>query len=570
MKKIICYTSKLAAGSSRDVSFEELLLDETWAAGQLEFPESLYLEIGNINTKLAVKQNYEFLLRAAKKYPILAVGVSSENNTSSHSIVTCLQNNSSSYKKNIWNNFCTDCYIIGKYQQELLDCDSFNTAIETLLSSVSNLFGLEAAAAQLQKMISHSPEYYAIDDNTRPILIYRGDSTCYNQLNVFADELVKAFIDCGQQIEVFDIQKEGADALTKYIGRHFKAIIGIQTYLFSIMMQDKTTNLHDLVIAPKFNLILDHPAWLKEHITHGPENYYLLSHDRNYIRFAKKYYKNIRDCFYFAPAGIPPKNSSKDDSLDLPAAASKLYDISFIGTYYDYRHILGLIKSQDRQLRFLTAHLLQEMKSHPDLPAETALENILRNQNISLSDEEFLNLFYKTRYACFCVTYYYREKIIRTLLNADITIHVYGDSWMISPFADHPRLVIHPALTPAENLLVMQQTKVSLNIMTWHKDGLTERILNAMLCRSAVISDKSVSLEEYFTDRENIVLFSLEHLEELPSKVRNLFADENLLRKIAYNGYQKCRQEHLWLHRAAYFLQILENRISDSPMKEDL
>ena len=101
-------------------------------------------------------------------------------------------------------------------------------------------------------------------------------------------------------------------------------------------MQDKITNLHDLIVGPKFNMILDHPVLLKEHIQAGPKDYYLLIHDRNYLAFAKKYFKNIKDCFLFTPGGIIAKCSD--------APVEKKYDISFIGSYYNYRPIISNIK----------------------------------------------------------------------------------------------------------------------------------------------------------------------------------------------------------------------------------
>ena len=45
-------------------------------------------------------------------------------------------------------------------------------------------------------------------------------------------------------------------------------------------------------------MILDHPAWMKEHIDNGPKDYYLLLHDRNYLSFVSRYYKNVRKSFY--------------------------------------------------------------------------------------------------------------------------------------------------------------------------------------------------------------------------------------------------------------------------------
>lgn len=54
-----------------------------------------------------------------------------------------------------------------------------------------NLPDLEKAVTYLKKMIARASEYYEIDDNTRPILVY-GSKVCYEQLVLFASELASA------------------------------------------------------------------------------------------------------------------------------------------------------------------------------------------------------------------------------------------------------------------------------------------------------------------------------------------------------------------------------------------
>lgn len=536
MDKIICLSPHLPPGAKLNISFLELLLDDTLAEGTLQFPDTLYNEVGTLNTKLSAGQNYEFLLRAVRKYPLELVGTASQTANLSH-------------YENPWDAFRTDCYIVGKYQQELLTSGYFNPVVETLLTAAAALSNSKEAVNWLEKMISHAPEYYEIDDNTRPILIYKGTDTCYDTLNFFAEELASALRLCRQRVEILDLEKEGNQALTGLIDQHFKAIIGIQTYAFSVMMQDKTTNLHDLVHAPKFNMILDHPAWLKEHMAHSPANYYLLIHDRNYLTFARKYYPNVTGCIYFPPGGSLPSDAPAPD---------KLYDITFVGSYRDYRERLNIIRTYDRKHRRLAARYMRILKEHPNDPAEKAFEQTLEYYCLDLNEEDFFNLFFEMRQVYFCIMLYYREKVIRTLLDAQITIHVYSNSWENAPFAKHPCLIIHPALDSKSSLTVMQQSKISLNIMSWHKDGLTERVLNAMLCQSVLVSDKSKILEEEFSTKTAAVLFDLAQLSKLPEQIKSLLADEDTMNLFASNGYQAAKTHHLWLHRARQLLQLLE------------
>ena len=125
MQEIICYTTYLPLGKEQNISFLELLLDENWANGEIVFPEKIYGNIGDFNHKLVAKQKYEFLLRAVQKYPLKAVGISNSDN--------CTFSSSSS---SLWDDYCTDCYIIGKYQQELLASGYFKSAIQTLTESI--------------------------------------------------------------------------------------------------------------------------------------------------------------------------------------------------------------------------------------------------------------------------------------------------------------------------------------------------------------------------------------------------------------------------------------------------
>lgn len=533
MDKIICYTSLLPPDQEKQLTFWDILLDDRWTEGGFHCPDELYHEIGNINQKLHAKLSYEFLLRASQKYPITAVGCELS--------VTDIGDE--------WECFRTDCYVIGKYLEHLRDHNYFDSIVMVLLEQANQMPWKKEGITFLENMISHSPEFYEIDDNTQPILLYRDTGICCNLLNLFIEGLGEALQKCHQRVEFFDATVEGKQALTRYIGQHFKAIIGVQTYFFAIMMQDKTTNLHDLIHGPKYNIILDHPGWMENEIKQAPKNYYLLLHDRNYINFASKLYHNIAGCIHFPPAGMLP------DSSFIPMER-RIYDISFIGSYRNYRERLGIIRYYDKTYRHMVAHYLKIMRQHPDYPGERALEQALKKYNIPYDDAKFIQLFCDMKQAYFCILLYYREKIISTLINAGIKVHVFSESWQNFSLINHPNLICHPKVDAGESLQIMQNSKISLNIMSWHKDGLTERILNSMLCQSVVLSDQSTALQEQFIDGQDISLFSLENLSVLPQQVNSLLADNQKLTEMAMNGYRKALANHTWTQRAEQLIEL--------------
>lgn len=409
----------------------------------------------------------------------------------------------------------------------------------------------DAALAFLDKMLSHSPEYYTIDDDTQPILLLTPPNTCYGVLQFFIDKLAEALRSCHQRVIIInDDNEDNFVSLIPFIGYHYKAIVGIQTYAFSNISFDEaaSTNLSNLIHCPKFNIILDHPIAIKDYAMHGCNDYYFLLHDRNYLSFSKQYYRQVKECFYFPPAGVSPQHA-----LLLP----KKYDITFIASFHNYRKILHTIYTLERPFRFWAARLIHILRHAPNLPTEVAFQQVLSHYNIRLADASFLELFYQFRDIGRCVIYYYREKVIQILLDAHIQIHVYSDSWQNAPFSEHPYLIRHQEISMEDSLSVMQQSKISLNLMSWHKDGLTERVLNSMLCHSVVLSDRSTRLEEEFVDGEDIILFDLLQIEKLPEQITKLLSDTNKLQRIAENGYKKASQGHLWIHRAQQLLHII-------------
>ena len=547
MSEIICYTTYVPEGTKQNITFFDLLLDENLASGTIVCPKEVYEKVGPLNTRLKAKQTYEFLLRAIREFPMWVVGDIPSVPNETVELVDIIR---PTVADSLWDEFCTDCYVAGKYSKELMENQLFNPVVQTLLGCIPSLSNPEDGTQWLEKMLSHAPEFYEIDDDTAPILVYRGDDTCYNQLNTFADELAKALKTNRQRVEMFDVGKEGVASLIRYKGRHFKAVVGVQTYLFSVKMQDKITNLHDLIVGPKFNMILDHPVLLKEHIQAGPKDYYLLIHDRNYLAFAKKYFKNIKDCFLFTPGGIIAKCSD--------APVEKKYDISFIGSYYNYRPIISNIKSFDKKTKRIAARFLMELRHNVALPSEAALKNVLGYYDISLNDEEFVNLLFELRYVFFGVMYYYREKVIRTLLNSGLTLHVFGNTWDNWPTKNQSGLIKHPAVSGKKALETMRNSKISLNIMAWHKDGFTERIANSMLSGSLVVSDTSTSLTELFEDKKDLLLFDLSNLNTLPDMLKELLSFDETLTKITVSGYEKALQNHLWQNRANELLNIID------------
>lgn len=381
----------------------------------------------------------------------------------------------------------------------------------------------------------------------KPILIYKGSDICYNILNYFAEQLGNALEQLGETVHYYDVEKEGLSGLSQFVGQKFTAIVGFQTYAFDPYLTSRNCFLHDLIGGPKFNFQFDHPIWMKAHYERVPKDYYILTHDRNYIRFVKRYYPGVKDALLLPPGGTLP---------DIPADMTKKdKDLVFVGTYTDYRQYFPVIKNSPKGIRYLANAFLLEMKKHPNQTAEAALSEVLKKRGANLTDQKFLDLFDSLKPMIYCIMSYYREKTIQTLLDQKIKLTVYGKSWEKSPYAKSNHLMIRPEVTPAESITELTSAKASLNIMAWHKDGFTERIANSMLCKSVVITDKSSCLEEQYRDGEELLLFDLTELSSLPERIRELLKDVAERERIAENAFGRAFREDAWKSRAALLLE---------------
>ncbi len=380
-----------------------------------------------------------------------------------------------------------------------------------------------------------------------PILIYTGSDVCYNTLNIFAYQFGDALQKLGCDVIYYNVEEQGLPGISEFVGRKFSAVVGFQTYAFDVFLPSRNVFLHDLMEGPKFNFCFDHPVWMRPHLEKVPRDFYVLTHDRNYISFVKEYYPAVTDALLLPPGGM---------MLD-SGETEKTKDLIFVGTYSDYRNELKFLDSLQGEEKELATAFYQQMKDSPNVTAEGSLQAVFEQRGAEYTKEELLNMLDRFKHLIYGVMFYYREKVIETILGAGIEITVYGDSWKESPFAGKSSLHIEPAVFGDDYLKELLSAKLSLNIMAWHKDGFTERIANSMLQNSVVVSDKSTCLEEQYVDGEEIVLFDLAKLELLPARLRQLLTDDSTRNNIAQKAYNRAANEDTWNSRAELFLTYL-------------
>ena len=149
------------------------------------------------------------------------------------------------------------------------------------------------------------------------------------------------------------------------------------------------------------------------------------------MKFIRRYFPQISGVHLLPPGGRRSAAGGTDQE-------ERPLGIIFLGTYRDYRDGLSDILALPQKERFLAVHYLAVMRRQNVLTPEEAFGEVLRRDNMCLSDTAFLQLFSRMKFVIQIVMYYYRENVIRAILDSGFQIHGYGDTWKESPFADHP------------------------------------------------------------------------------------------------------------------------------------
>ena len=378
----------------------------------------------------------------------------------------------------------------------------------------------------------------------KEILILKTDTAGGGILSHMADCLAEALKANGQAVEIFSYNDKNMGDIVSYIGRDFDAVIGFHNTLMGLYLDSQKRFLFDLIGKRKFNFWFDHPMTFYEMSQALPSDYCVLTLDRDYRDFVNKYFEAVKEAYFFPP-GADMHFESKE----------KEYFISFLGRYHDYRQRLKELLSIKTPEKYVLFDAFMRMKKHPGESAEKSLRAVLGKRYGDVTDEFFLNWFLRVRLLILTVSGYYREKVVKTLLDAGYRVDVFGADWEKAPFASDPHLVIHDAVSALSGENVYAKSEISLNVMTWHKDSFTERIAGIMLGGAAALSDSTGYLKENYVNEEEILLFDLEHIDRIPDMIEK---NKSRLKQISEKGRKKTIENHTWNVRAKELLKLME------------
>ena len=487
----------------------------------LLFPREVIQRTGAFNARLRAQTSFELLCRLVRETDSCILLESEREPDAANRMVNTETDTTD-------DRAYTCAYIIRQHLQHLHALGLMEQVFLIFSEAMQEEGVFPVFQQNMNVFLANEKEFEYIARQTAPFIVLRGNNdACGGVLQQFADDLCVGLAEAGQAVIGVDKQFEEYERLQNMV---CKGVVGFQASALNI---DYFKNMH----CPKFQFWFDNPLYFAKNLWNLPQDYWILCQDAGYAALIQKYFHTVNSV-QFPPGGKMGENVQIERS----------YDIIFVGSCAE----------DDSEILEGNARIFYDyMLEHPLLTFEQGLLALLPAEDVE-DKMFFVRTMDALQPAARMVIGHYRLAVISTILEAGFTLHVYGDGWENYRGAGRERLVIHPQVTVEESLEELSKAKIGLNIMSWHKDGMTERIANIMLSGAVCLTEETAYLREHMKDGEEIVCFQLDKLSELPSQIAWLLDHPEERERIAGNAYQKALAEHTWKCRARQLIDLAE------------
>lgn len=379
-------------------------------------------------------------------------------------------------------------------------------------------------------------------------IVFLGNSQ-YDVLTFFAEEMAKGFEEKGCEVIRVDRSKENyMEILSLALSQEYDFIFDIDGML---MENDR---LYQYFNNRYVAFLVDHPMYHRKRLLRQHSPYFVTVVDEDHKRHLEKYYTHL-DRVHFQPhGGMAGKQIEEYENRSI--------EVLFLGSYENPKTKMENANLIPAGIRELIIDTCKQLEKEPQLTMEQALLQQLELRQIKMSDAEFAEIMSDLVYIDEYVRSYYRDRVIRTLGEANIPVEIYGNGWENFDGNCYESIQIHESVSYQKSLELMGQSKMVLNVMPWFKEGSHERVFTTMLNGALCITDKSKYLEQILTDEQNVLFYDLHTIEKLPALIRQYLEDNDKGKKVALNGKQEAEHNHTWRKRGHELLDWIMEEAS--------
>ncbi|MDE6662357.1 MAG: glycosyltransferase [Lachnospiraceae bacterium] len=387
----------------------------------------------------------------------------------------------------------------------------------------------------------------------KKIMLFEGD---IETQGYFSIQLAEAFQKMGHQTFIFDLSKpwNSSQRFFRFYEKGNTVLVNFNFHGMSgeeIFLDENDRMMWDALNIPVYNIVVDHPMYYHHFLEKVPKVYHHISIDRNHEKYMERFFPDIKRGTFLPLAGT----KLYPDKAYTPAEYRR-YDVTMVGNYTPPSHFEKYITRIDDEYTEFYYGMIDDLLAHPMKTVEEVAEEHIRREIPEVTHEELKMLMSKLIFIDLYVRFTTRGEAVRALADAGIKVNVFGGGWDKLECKKPENLIVGYTLDSVGCLKKLCQSKISLNVMPWFKDGAHDRIFNSMLNGALCLTDSSIYLDEILKDKENCRIYSTADIDALPDMVYGLLSDPSGLQQIIDKGYQLAESAHTWEHRAALLSEM--------------
>lgn len=455
--------------------------------------------------------------------------------------------------------YCKKQYGLSLYftRLSLKHCENCTAAVNSGSSGISNVLGNNSGNDFGTEFIADAIELYEeLTDSKYESGAELADVTAYNRrLNILmykglisiVDYTVDIFAEyyraLGHRVYILDISEKNTKLFSEFLGYVKGGIDFVHVFnnnIYKVRREDDGRDYLESLNIPVFDYMFDHPMYFRETFDSLPENYVVTCVDRNHNKYLKRFYPNVKNHFFLPLGG---EEYVSDEYI--PWSERKIEAL-----------YVGSLKRNDSACSDeLAGEIIELLIKNTGYTAEEAIEKCFLEKNPGADREAVKAAIDKYHFADLNANCHFRKKLVETLVNGGIDVWVYGGGWDETDLTSKPHFHYGGWLKQTECIELMKNTRFVLNSMPWFKDGAHDRIYNAMLAGAVCVTDGSRYLSEQFEDGRELVFYSLDNIEALPKRLKELEADVEAAQTMADYGYGRVAVFDTWQNRTIELLE---------------
>jgi hypothetical protein len=318
----------------------------------------------------------------------------------------------------------------------------------------------------------------------------------------------------------------------------------------------------DVENIPVLNMVLDHPFYYHKNLEHMlPRRYRQISIDRNHEAYMRRFFPKVELAGFLPLAG-----TRLEVGEPLPDVRNRPMDVVMTGNYTRPETFDRYIAHLDREYIEFYHAILDRQLANPSKTLEEVAEPMLREtieMDGELTDDDLRECYGNMIFIDLWARFYYRGRAVAALADAGFKVHTFGEGWDVLECGHPENVITHGGRNSRQCLEAIAQSKLSLNVMPWFKDGAHDRIFNTMLNESVCVTDGSRYIDGIMTDGREACVYTLEGLrdgtpDKLVSDVAHLLESPSRLLDMSHSGLLLAQGAHTWRHRAHVLDDMLQ------------